>query len=74
VNRWRDKASCVGHDPDIWFPASTDSATLDTALAICRGCPVVVECGRFAEEHRRVNGYGLQGVWGGRLWGGKAKA
>lgn len=71
---WRDRAACLGHDPDIWFPDRGDSAALDRAVSICRGCPVVVECGRFADEHRRVNGYGLQGVWGGRFRDGRAKA
>lgn len=41
------------------------------ALAICRSCPVIGECRRFADEHNRINGYQLQGIWGGRRYGVK---
>lgn len=41
------------------------------ALAICRSCPVIGECRRFADEHNRIDGYQLQGIWGGRRYGVK---
>ena len=41
------------------------------ALAICRSCPVVGECRAFADDNDRINGYSLQGIWGGRRYGVK---
>lgn len=38
------------------------------ALAICRSCPVIGECRRFADEHNRIDGYQLQGIWCGRRY------
>ena len=31
------------------------------------------ECRRFADEHNRINGYPLQGIWGGRQYGVKGR-
>lgn len=44
---------------------------ISAALAICRSCPVIGECRRFADEHNRIDGYQLQGIWGGRRYGVK---
>lgn len=49
----------------------TDREIDMAALAICRSCPVIGECRRFADEHNRINGYQLQGIWGGRRYGVK---
>ncbi|MDU5899749.1 MAG: WhiB family transcriptional regulator, partial [Bifidobacterium sp.] len=40
-----------------------------TALAVCRTCPVIGECREWADGHSRINGYPLQGIWGGRQYG-----
>ena len=54
VASWMSRAACVGHDPEIWFQASTRAQ----AQRICAGCPVAGDCRvRGAEEYR--------GVWGG---------
>lgn len=53
-----------GHDPELWF--STRPSKTKTALAVCRTCPVIGECREWADGHSRINGYPLQGIWGGR--------
>ena len=61
---WRHQAACRDHDPELWFSGKPYEQA--AALAICRSCPVIGECRRFADEHNRINGYQLQGIWGGR--------
>ncbi len=60
---WRDKAACRDMDPDLFFPATRQEKRL--ALKVCSTCPSIRECARYAAEHARINGYPLQGVWGG---------
>lgn len=43
------------------------------ALAVCRQCPVIDECRQFADHNNRINGYPLQGIWGGRQYGVKGR-
>ena len=59
---WRHQAACRDHDPELWFSGNPYEQA--AALAICRSCPVIGECRRFADEHNRINGYQLQGIWG----------
>jgi WhiB family redox-sensing transcriptional regulator len=55
---WVKRAACRGTpDPDLWFPARGESTS--RAKAICRGCPVRVEC----LEHALANCERF-GVWG----------
>ena len=35
------------------------------ALKACAQCPAICECARYAAEHALINGYPLQGIWGG---------
>lgn len=56
-------------DAELWFSGKPYEQA--AALAICRSCPVIGECRRFADEHNRINGYQLQGIWGGRRYGVK---
>lgn len=63
------QAACRDHDPELWFSGKPYEQA--AALAICRSCPVIGECRRFADEHNRINGYQLQGIWGGRRYGVK---
>lgn len=60
---WRDKAACRDMDPDLFFPATRQEERL--ALKACSTCPSIRECARYAAEHARINGYPLQGIWGG---------
>jgi len=40
-----------------------DEPTADNAYKMCRGCPMLVECARFANTYRPP-----VGVWGGQVW------
>lgn len=53
---WEENARCVEHDPEIFFEGRTDRR----AKAICRGCPVRLECLAAALTDRIE-----YGVWGG---------
>lgn len=73
--RWRRRAACRGHDPEIWFPppprpyatrrehADTRRARIaaeERAKAICAVCPVSLECLEFAMDNDIK-----EGVYGG---------
>jgi hypothetical protein len=60
---------CAGK-PERWidYPEG-DEPSMHTAYLMCNGCPLLVQCARFA------NAYGPEiGVWGGEVWSkGKVK-
>lgn len=41
---WRDRAVCLGYDPELFFPRPGDVSALNDAKEICTTCPVVEEC------------------------------
>lgn len=45
---WMSLAACAGMDPDLWFPDRCDGAALETAVAVCAGCPVRGRCLDYA--------------------------
>ena len=56
---WRQLALCAGHpDRGCWFPDDDGDPT--KAVAICRVCPVQVECLEFAVATGQTDG-----IWGG---------
>ena len=55
---WRTAALCHGQEPDLWFPLGSEGGT--QAIAICRECPVRLDCLRWAINHNERNG-----IWGG---------
>ena len=55
---WQDKAACYGIDPEIFFPASEEDASL--ALSYCTACPIRDICLAWALRNRE-----RYGVWGG---------
>jgi WhiB family transcriptional regulator, redox-sensing transcriptional regulator len=61
--QWLDQAACRDHDPELFFPVSevgpSDEQT-DRAKAVCRTCPVVLDCLKWAIESAIPDG-----VWGG---------
>jgi WhiB family redox-sensing transcriptional regulator len=60
---WRDRAACLGKDPELFFPdGNTGPALLQLkeAKAVCRQCEVVETCLRWAIESGQNTG-----VWGG---------
>ena len=55
---WRQFTSCLGADPDLFFPEDEEDA--QAAKAICLLCPVRGACLEYALEYREK-----EGVWGG---------
>jgi WhiB family redox-sensing transcriptional regulator len=53
---WRDRALCLGMDPELWFPVTGPSPR---AKRVCVACPVRAECLAFALA------IGAAGIWGG---------
>jgi WhiB family redox-sensing transcriptional regulator len=61
---WLVRGACRGEgiDPELFFPTGTSGPALlqlAEAKAVCRRCPVVADCLRWALATRSV------GVWGG---------
>ena len=65
---WRDQAICRdAPDADLWFPVGeTGPAALQIfeAKNVCRHCPVLAACGRWALDTKQ-----LFGIWGGMTEG-----
>lgn len=63
---WRDKARCLGEDPERWFPVGSRNdkaaraAATEYARGICGECPVRVSCARDALKTGKT-----QGIWAG---------
>jgi WhiB family redox-sensing transcriptional regulator len=60
---WRDLAGCIGHDPEIFFPAGETGPAaqqIRQAKRICGACQVQGDCLAHAVETNQVSG-----VWGG---------
>lgn len=55
---WRTRGVCQTVDPELFFPAPSESA--DAALTLCRTCPVQGSCLAWA-----LQAGDLHGVWGG---------
>lgn len=60
-DNWRLFASCREYPPDWWFPLPGQDDERDTALRICRQCPVRQRC----DDHANTVGE-RHGIWGGR--------
>lgn len=58
---WREKAACMGVDPELFFPSRNEDHSLREAKKVCKTCPVKGEC---LEQ-------GLKERWG--VWGGKSQ-
>lgn len=54
---WTRDALCAQIGADLWFPDKGESAA--AAKAVCRGCPVVQECLKYALDNNERTG-----VWG----------
>ena len=55
---WKSAGSCVGSDPNMFFPERGEST--EEAKAVCEGCEIRVQCLEFA----LANGE-KYGIWGG---------
>lgn len=60
---WRHRAACRDEDPELFFPVGNSGPALlqiAEAKAVCRRCPVNVECLEWALASGED-----AGVWGG---------
>src|SRR3569832_309188 len=60
---WRHRAACLDEDPELFFPIGNTGPALlqiEEAKAICRRCPVMDTCLKWALESGQD-----AGVWGG---------
>lgn len=60
---WRDRATCLSVDPELFFPIGNTGPALlqvEEAKAVCRGCEVIETCLSWAIESGQD-----AGVWGG---------
>jgi WhiB family redox-sensing transcriptional regulator len=60
---WRDRAACLDADPELFFPIGNTGpaiAQIEEAKAVCRTCPVIDTCLKWALETGQD-----AGVWGG---------
>jgi WhiB family redox-sensing transcriptional regulator len=60
---WQRSAACGDEDPELFFPVGTAGPALlkvAEAKAVCRRCPVLDACRRWALETGQD-----AGVWGG---------
>lgn len=67
VGEWRDFALCRKEGTDKWFAGLYERRTVAVkqaekeAIEICKGCPVQIQCLRFAIKND------IQyGIWGGK--------
>jgi len=60
---WMDDAVCreIGHD--VFFPKPGEDAK--EARAVCRDCPVRVECLTHALDLQDAGAWTVIGIWGG---------
>lgn len=57
---WVVEGSCVGLNPELFFPVNGSSSTTPVAKRVCADCVVRIECLTYALEN------GLEhGIWGG---------
>lgn len=60
---WVAVARCIGEEPDLFFPVGTTRPAVEQterAKAICRDCPVIMECLEWSLATAQD-----AGVWGG---------
>jgi WhiB family redox-sensing transcriptional regulator len=60
---WRDRAACLGEDPELFFPIGNTGPAfrqIEKAKVVCHRCPVIENCLSWAMESRQEDG-----VWGG---------
>lgn len=57
---WQEEGLCRQVGGDLFYPGKGDPISARAAKSVCRGCPVLVECGEHALEAREPFG-----IWGG---------
>ena len=56
---------CAHFDREIFFPDSKNDPNKKTAIALCKACPLLSACSKYAETTP-----GLYGIWGGKEYYG----
>jgi WhiB family redox-sensing transcriptional regulator len=62
-DEWRHQAACAGEETDLFFPVGTSPAAIaqaHEAKKVCAGCPVRLDCLKWAIDTAQE-----WGVWGG---------
>ena len=57
---WVVEGSCVGLDPELFFPINGSDSTIPVAKRVCADCVVRVECLTYALDNSLDHG-----IWGG---------
>ena len=66
-SHWQEEAICAREDPELFFPIGTTRQAriqAEQAKEVCKKCPVVVECLKYALDTSSDFG----------IWGGKSEA
>jgi WhiB family redox-sensing transcriptional regulator len=61
---WRDRASCLDEDPELFFPIGNTGPALiqvEEAKAVCARCPVLAECRAWALDNPKLAEFGVFG-------------
>ena len=59
TGRWAERAACKGM-VKTFYANNNNLTAIDKALALCRTCPVVMDCQQYALDNNEE-----YGVWGG---------
>lgn len=59
---WMASGLCTQIDPELWFPEDGRDGRVRQAITICRRCPVIEQCRRYADKIGAEDG-----VWGGEM-------
>lgn len=62
---WKQEAACRGIGVAIFFNRRT-AEERETALSLCAGCPVKIECLEYALDHEASPTLRI-GIWGGTI-------
>lgn len=67
---WAADAACAGDADPVWITLPRDSSrgAIEAARAVCRDCPVILQCGTWAAREP-----GFAGIAAGRTWNGAAR-
>jgi len=60
---WMDEAVCTTVGTEPFFPEKGQNPA--PAVAVCRACPVRVECLNYALELEQSGVWNVTGIWGG---------
>jgi WhiB family transcriptional regulator, redox-sensing transcriptional regulator len=76
VDHWEHRAACRRYNPELWYPADSDTAGQAQPKRICGSCPVRAECladaleveGNSGKAYRHGIRGGLTADERGALW------